>query len=583
MGVSQKNLKAQNSAELLSYVINQNPILRENIDLPVQGEDINPIGKLIMKNVAYKNAFLNTINLIGLTVITRNHWENPWKTFTDKGELTYGQQVREIITDIANVYDYNTLVDRPSDFIKTEVPNVLNYLHEVNYQKFYKTTTSDEQMAMAFERNDLFSLIDDIVNSLYEGMEYDNYLVAKYILARRILDGTITSVQISDFATKTDREIVSEIKGYSNDMTFRSNKFNPAGIRKATAFEDQFAIVSTKFDAKFSTNVLATSYFRSDAEMKSNMELCDGFGNFDMPRLAEIFAKRDANGDIIPDTYVDGYVPLTDAEMANLNEIPCVIVGRDFFQMYRYGLDASPEGGRATMFFNPQTLRTNHWVHYWGVMSSSPFENAICFTPDNIGVTSVTVSPSSASVTKGQELKLSATVSTTGFANKAVSWSVNQSNTSNVATIDQNGVLSVPASYNTTGSGTAAVYTIDIDTILGTGDIVSVNGIKYTVDASSQDTIAKQITAMKSALNNAAVTDYFAISGTSTTTTLTEKSGHYGSTPAPVFEFTPASGSSGECEIEETTEGVLPANTLVVVATSIYDKDKDGTSIITVS
>ena len=109
--ISQGNLNVTNSAELLSYVINQTPILRENLDLPVQGEDINPIGKLIMKNATYKNAFLNTVNLIGLTVITRNHWENPWKTFTDKGELTYGQQVREIITDIANVYDYNQTVD----------------------------------------------------------------------------------------------------------------------------------------------------------------------------------------------------------------------------------------------------------------------------------------------------------------------------------------------------------------------------------------------------------------------------------------------------------------------------------------
>ena len=79
---SKENLKVQNSAELLSYVINQTPQLRDNIDLPVQGESINGIGKIIMKNIAYKNAFLNTINLIGLTVITRNHWENPWKKFT---------------------------------------------------------------------------------------------------------------------------------------------------------------------------------------------------------------------------------------------------------------------------------------------------------------------------------------------------------------------------------------------------------------------------------------------------------------------------------------------------------------------
>ena len=467
--ISQGNLNVTNSAELLSYVINQTPVLRENIDLPVQGESINGIGKIIMSNVVYKNAFLNTINLIGLTVITRNHWENPWKKFTDKGTLSYGQQIREVITDIANVYDYNEFVNRPHDFIKTEVPNVLSYLHEINYQKFYKTTTSDEQMAMAFERGDLFSLIDDIINSLYEGMEYDYYQVSKYMLARRILDGTVTAVQIEDFANKTDRDIVAEIKGYSDDMTFRSPKFNPAGIRKATAFEDQFAIVSTKFDGKFTTNVLATSYFRSDAEMKAGYELCDGFGNFDLPRLAEVFAKRDDNGDIIPNEYVDGYVPLTTAEMTALQEIPVVIVGRDFFQMYRYGLDNMAEG-RKTEFFNPQTLRTNHWLHIWGSVSSSPFENAICFTVTAQGVTSVTVSPSTATVTKGQNLELSATVVTTGFANKAVYWSVDSASYTDGIRISDAGKLIIPADatvstvtvtatsiYDNTKTGTATI------------------------------------------------------------------------------------------------------------------------------
>lgn len=468
--ISQGNLNVTSSAELLSYVINQTPILRENIDLPVQGEDINRIGKLIMKNVAYKNAFLNTSNLIGLTVITRNHWENPWKTFTDKGELTYGQQVREIIVDIANVYDYNQMVDKPCQFCKTEVPNVLNYLHEVNYQKYYKTTTSDEQMAMAFERNDLFSLIDEIVNSLYEAMEYDNYQVAKYILARRILEGTITAVEIPNLSTATDREVVAFIKGYSNDMTFRSNKFNPAGVRKATAFDDQFAIVSTKFDAKFTTNVLATSYFRDNAEMKAHMELCDGFGNFDTSRLAEIFAKRDDNGDVVSGEYVDGYEPLTDTEMGYLNNIPCVIVGRDFFQMYRYGLDARPEGGRATMFFNPQTLRTNHWLHVWGVMSSSPFENAVVFTAESQSVTSVTVSPSTATITKGQNLELTASVVTTGFANKAVYWSVDSSSYDDGVRISDGGKLIVPSDA-TVESITVTATSIYDNSVTGTATI----------------------------------------------------------------------------------------------------------------
>lgn len=468
--VSQGNLNVTNSAELLSYVINQTPELREEIPLPKQGESINGIGKLIMKNIVYKNAFLNTINLIGLTVITRNHWENPWKKFTDKGELSWGQQIREVITDIANVYDYNEYVNRPHDFIKTEVPNVLSYLHEINYQKFYKTTTSDEQMAMAFERGDLFSLIDEIVNSLYEGYEYDTYLVNKYMLARRILDGTVTAVQITNFANLTDRDVVAFIKGYSNDMTFRSPKFNPAGIRKATAFEDQFAIVSTKFDAKFTTNVLATSYFRSDAEMKANMELVDGFGNFDEPRLAEIFAKRnESTGEIIPNEYVDGYVPLTSDEKSALAEIPCVIVGIDFFQDRYYGMDNNAPT-RKTEFFNPQTMRTNHWLHSWGSVSSSPFENAICFTVTAQAVASVTVSPSTATVSKGQTLQLSATVVTTGFANKAVYWSVDADAYADGVRISDMGELIIPSDA-TVESVTVTATSIYDNTKTGTATI----------------------------------------------------------------------------------------------------------------
>ena len=467
--VSQGNLNVTNSAELLSYVINQTPELRENLKLPVQGESIKGIGKIIMKNPVYKNAFLNTMNLIGLTVITRNHWENPWKKFTDKGELSWGQQIREIIVDIANVYDYNEYVNRPHDFINTEVPNVLSYLHEINYQKFYKTTTSDEQMAMAFEREDLFTLIDEIVNSLYEGYEYDTYLVNKYMLARRILDGTVTAIQIEDIANKTDRDVVAEIKAVSNDMTFRSPRFNPAGIRKATAFEDQFAIVSTKFDAKFTTNVLATSYFRSDAEMKANMELTDGFGNFDMPRLAEIFAKRDDQGNVIEGEYVDGYVPLTQEEMTALQEIPCAIVGIDFFQDRYYGMDNNAPT-RKTEFFNPQTMRTNHWLHSWGSVSSSPFENAICFTVTAQAVSSVTVSPSTATVSKGQSLQLSATVVTTGFANKAVYWSVDADSYTDGVRISDMGELIIPSDA-TVESVTVTATSIYDNTKTGTATI----------------------------------------------------------------------------------------------------------------
>lgn len=563
---SKKVLSAKSSAELLSYIINVTPELREEIDLPKQGESIAPYGKIIMNNERYRNAFINTVNLIGLTVIKRNAWDNPWD-FTLRGTLRFGQQIREIINDLCNVYDYNALFTDKDRFLETVVPNVLNYMHEVNFQKFYQTTTSDSQLAMAFETEDLFTYIDDCITMLYESLKYDTYLVDKYMLCRRIIDGTITSVKIDDFATKTTREIVAEMKGISNKMTFRSPKYNPAGIRRATRFEDQIMILNTEFDGKVTTEVLATSYFRNDAEFKTNLALIDSFSDTDEARLTELLGSA--------------FTPFTSTEKTALAKIPAVIISKEWFMDYDYALNTE-SGEKQTEFYNPTTLENNHFLHAWKVFSTSPFENAVVFTQDSLAVSSVSVSPSTASVSKGQELKLSATVNTTGFANKAVYWGINSVAETAGASITQEGVLKVPSDYTSTGSGTAGVYTISIDTILETGDKVSVNGVEYTVDASSQDTIAKQITAMKSALNNAKVTDYFTIGGTSTTTTLTQKSGYYGQVE-PDFVFTAGSGSSGESTIETTTEGVIPNNTIVVSATSVFDNTKSATSKITVS
>lgn len=260
-GKSTRALSVDTSAELLSYIINVTPELSGEIDLPVQGQSIAPYGKLIVNNQRYRNAFINTINLIGLTVIKRNGWDNPWD-FTKRGTLRFGQQIREIINDLCNVYDYNANFTDKDRFLETAVPNVFNYIHEVNFQKFYETTTSDAQLAMAFETEDLFSYIDDAISMLYESLKYDTYLVDKYMLARRIVDGTVTSIQIANYSSLTPRQRVSAIKSVSNKMTFRSPNYNPAGIRRATSFDDQIGILNTDFEADMETEVLATSFFR---------------------------------------------------------------------------------------------------------------------------------------------------------------------------------------------------------------------------------------------------------------------------------------------------------------------------------
>lgn len=425
-------LKATNSAELLSYIINTTPILKENIDLPVQGQSIAPIGKIIMNNERYRNAFINTVNLIGLTVIKRNGWENPWK-FTKRGELSFGQQIREIINDLCNVYDYNENFSVKDRFLKTSVPNVFNYMHEVNFQKFYETTTSDNQLRMAFENDDLFSYIDDAISMLYESLVYDTYIVDKYMLCRRILDGTMTSIKINNYDTLTPRQRVSAIKDISNKMTFRSPNYNPAGIRRATSFDKQILIVNTEFEADFTTEVLATSFFRDEADMRSRMVLIDGYDNHDNERLTEVLGSA--------------YEPFTSEELQELAKIPAALISDEWFMDYDYVLDGA-SSTKETEFYNPTTLENNHYLHAWRVFSTSPFENGAVFTSETPTVQSVEVTPNESTISKGLGLQLQANVKTIGFANKAVLWKVAKGEG---VTVDNNGYVKIPKDFNNSG------------------------------------------------------------------------------------------------------------------------------------
>lgn len=449
-------LAVNNDSELLSYIINVTPELQHEIDLPKQGESIKPIGEIIMNNERYRNAFINTVNLIGLTVIKRNGWENPWN-FTRRGTLRYGQQIREIILDLCNVYDYNEEFGNKTKFLETEIPNVYQYIHEVNFQKFYQTTTSDNQMRMAFEgEGSLFDFIEEAIGMLYESLIYDTYITDKYMLCRRILDGTVTPSYISGYANMTPRQRVAAMKNVSNKLTFRNPNYNPAGIRRATKFEDQILIVSTEFEADFSTDVMATSFFRDEADMRARLVLCDGFGTHDDERLTELLG--------------DAYVPFTDAELTALSAIPAVLVSREWFMDYFYALDGMSDT-KQTQFYNPTTMENNHYLHAWAVFSTSPFEQASVFGLDEPSITSVTVSPATATVAPGQSVQLSAVVVATGFANKAVTWTVSGDDDETGATVSINGLVKIPSTattgdeveitatsiYDTTKTGTATI------------------------------------------------------------------------------------------------------------------------------
>lgn len=453
-------LKTSKGSELLSYIINQDPILSENIDLPVQGESIKPIGKIIVDNGRYKNAFINALNLIAVTLITQNDWENPWEEFTEQGKIDFGQSVREMIVDLVEAHDYNEYRNNATHFLQHEIPDVYNYIYDINFQKFYKVTVNDTEIAMAFtSEKGLYDLIQSIYSRLYESYKYDKYIVDKYQLCRRIIDGTVTSVQIENFDENTTRENVAIIKGYSNKLTFRSPNYNPAGLRLATPFSRQRTIINNEFEGRLTTEVLATSYFRNDAEMKTKLALIDGFNDFDSTRLANLLG--------------DAYVEFTEDELTKLGNVIAMIIDDDFFRDFYYAMDTKAEetgATKTTEFYNPETLDNTLWLHVWRIFATSPFVNAIVFSRTESSVTSVSIDPATANVSAGQSVQFKAIVETTGITNQSVQWTVDSQSAQDGVEINANGELKVPANvsvqsitvtatsiYDDTKSATASV------------------------------------------------------------------------------------------------------------------------------
>lgn len=463
-------IKVNSANELASYIINQSPILSAEVDLPVQGDKnfLPRLGELISSDNRYKNAFLNTVNEIAMTVIRENTWNNPWDAFTEKGSFRFGDSVRELYVDIANVYDYHEYENDVDHFLENVVPDVYNYIHILNYEKFYKTSTSDEQISMAFrDDRSFFNLIESIVASLYEGYKYDKYVVEKYMLCKRILDGTMTSIQIDN--SLDNRGKVAFMKSISNKMTFRNPKYNPAGVKSFSPFDRQYLLMDTDFEAQVSTITMAQSYFRDEADFRTNMALIDSFNDHDTVRLAVLLGIE---------------TPFTDAELTALGTIPACIIDRDFFQVYNKAFDTNAEV-ISRMWENPETLKTNHWLHTKKIISTSPFAPAVVFTTTAPNVTGVTVSPSTATIYAGMDLKLSATVATAGFANKAVTWSVDSTSKTAGITIGLDGTLHLPSTVTSVETITVTAKSVYKPTVTGTATIT--NG-SYSAPASTPET-----------------------------------------------------------------------------------------------
>ena len=379
------------------------------VRIPDDTSSIHDIGAYIMSYQSYQNAFLNAlVNRIGRVLVTSRMWENPWAVFK-KGRLEYGETVEEIFANIAKPHSFDP-AKAETEVFKREIPDVRAAFHTMNFQKFYKATISNDQLRQAFlSYGELTDLIARIVDSLYTGMQLDEYLVMKYMVCREALNGGIYTVVTSPITgTGADpNDAVTKYREYTNNLTFLKTSFNRAGVRNSTPIDRQVIIVPNAAEAVIGVDVLANAFNISQVEYLGRRIAVDSFefAPEDEQRLAELFENDDS------------YVPFTGTEKTSLQSINAAKFDTDWFMVF-------DNFEQFTENYNGQGLYWQYFYHVWKTFSASPFANAVIFTSQASEITEVSVSPASSNVVVGSSIQMTAEVDGTGLIDKTVTWSI---------------------------------------------------------------------------------------------------------------------------------------------------------------
>lgn len=365
-------------------------------------ESLHNIGDHIMSYQPYQNAFLSAlVNRIGLVIVTSKMWSNPWSVFK-QGYMEFGETIEEIFANLAKPHSFNPSKAEDEVF-KREIPDVRAAFHTMNYQKFYKATIQNDNLRQAFLAwSGITDLIAKIVDAMYTGMNYDEFVTMKYMLCREILSGQMVYETVS---SSDDKDTVAKARAMSSKFTFLNADYNRAGVHNAVDRANQYIIIDADYEAQMDVEVLAAAFHMEKAEFLGHLIVVDSFSDHDTERLAELFGD-DAS-----------YSEFTSAQVTSLGKIHAVLMARDWWMVF----DNFQE---MTQNYNGEGLYWNYWLHCWKTFSVSPFANAAVFTEETGSITSVTVSPSTATMYPGTAMSFTAAVVASGIIDTSVRWSI---------------------------------------------------------------------------------------------------------------------------------------------------------------
>jgi hypothetical protein len=341
-------------------------VIRENAGYEYQNTvpkvtkatDIPAVGQIIYGDPAIANKFINAlVNRIAMVRVQSATFNNPYSVLK-KGYIEFGETIEEIFVGIAKVVEYTPEKGEEREFKRT-LPDVRSVFHIMNWRTMYPVTIQDEDLKQAFLSLDgVTDLIAKIVDQVYTGAEYDEFLLFKYLLIKGISHGKMKPLSVGDGTNPKDS--AKAFRGTSNLLTFMKDSYNEQGVVTSTPKNRQVIFMDAKFNAEFDVDVLASAFNMDKADFMGRLFLIDDFTTFDNKRFEEIRKNSTGIEEVTPE------------ELALLADVKAVLLDEEWFQVY-------DNNNRFTEKYVASGLYWNYFYHTWKTVSYSPFANAVVF------------------------------------------------------------------------------------------------------------------------------------------------------------------------------------------------------------
>lgn len=304
--------------------------------------NIGDVGAVLLEDLDLANEFTSALmNKVAFTFVHNKIFKNPLSVLK-RGVKPLGDSVEEVFVNYAKAEAFDP---EGTDLLGRKLPDVKAIYHTMNRQDKYKVTISMEQLAKAFRSyGDLRNFYNKILNTLYNGDNFDEFILFKRLLTNSIDMNYVKTIEVADPCTSKENAtaFIKAIKTISGGMCFPSKEYNgylnaqskdTKAITTFTDVPDQLIIIDNATDVAIDVDVLANAFNLSKQEFLARKIKIDAFPN---------------------------------------PSIRAMIIDKDFTQIY-------DDLYQMRRFENGEGLYENYILHHWQTISASCLVNAVGF------------------------------------------------------------------------------------------------------------------------------------------------------------------------------------------------------------